>query len=140
MKKDRIRVLVAKIGLDGHDRGALIIAQALKEAGAEVIYTGLKNNPEAIAEIAIQEDVDVIGISILSGAHLVLIPILMEELRKNNADDIPVVVGGVIPPPDVPKLKDVGVKEVFPAGTLVEEAAKYIMNLAQYGGKETVKA
>ncbi len=121
-----IRVLVAKIGLDGHDRGGLVMAQALKEAGMEVIYTGLKNTPEMVADIAIQEDVDVVGVSILSGAHLVLIPILMEELRKQDASDIPVVVGGVIPPADVPKLKDMGVREVFPAGTLVEKAVEYI--------------
>lgn len=125
-----IRVLVAKVGLDGHDRGGLIIAQALKEAGMEVIYTGLKNTPEVVAEIAIQEDVDVIGVSILSGAHLVLMPILMEELRKTNAEDIPVVVGGVIPPADIPKLKAMGIKEVFPAGSPVERAVEYVKSLA----------
>lgn len=125
-----IRVLVAKVGLDGHDRGGLIIAQALKEAGMEVIYTGLKNTPEVVAEIAIQEDVDVIGISILSGAHLVLMPFLMEELRKTNAEDIPVVIGGVIPPADIPKLKAMGIKEVFPAGSPVESAVEYVKSLA----------
>jgi methylmalonyl-CoA mutase C-terminal domain/subunit len=96
----------------------------------EVIYTGLKNTPEVIAEIAIQEDVDVIGVSILSGAHLVLMPILMEKLKKNNADDIPVILGGVVPPGDIPKLKTMGIKEVFPAGSPVEEAVEYVKSLA----------
>jgi methylmalonyl-CoA mutase C-terminal domain/subunit len=124
-----IRVLVAKIGLDGHDRGGLIIAQALKEAGMEVIYTGLKNMPQMVVEIAIQEDVDVIGVSILSGAHLVLMPMLMEELKKNSAEDIPVVLGGVVPPEDIPKLKAMGINEVFPAGSPVEKAVGYLKNL-----------
>lgn len=124
-----IRVLVAKIGLDGHDRGGLIIAQALKDEGIEVIYTGLKNTSEVVAQIAIQEDVDVIGVSILSGAHLVLMPVLLEELKKNDAD-IPVVVGGVIPPRDIPKLKDMGVREVFPAGSPVKDCVDYIKKLA----------
>ncbi|MBW2345130.1 MAG: cobalamin B12-binding domain-containing protein [Deltaproteobacteria bacterium] len=135
MKNHTIRVLVAKIGLDGHDRGGLIIAQALKEAGMEVIYTGLKNTPEMVIDIAVQEDVDVIGVSILSGAHLVVMPILMEELRKNNAEDIPVVVGGVIPPADIPKLRAMGIKEVFPAGSAIKGAVECIRNLALSGGK-----
>lgn len=135
MKKHTIRVLVAKIGLDGHDRGGLIIAQALKEAGMEVIYTGLKNTPEMVGDIAVQEDVDVIGVSILSGAHLVVMPILMEELRENNAEDIPVVVGGVIPPADIPKLRAMGIKEVFPAGSAIKGAVECIRNLALSGGK-----
>ena len=125
-----VRVIVAKVGLDGHDRGALIIAQALKEAGMEVIYTGLKNTPEILAEIALQEDVDLIGVSILSGAHLVLMPILMKELTKSGAGDIPVVVGGVIPPGDIPKLKAMGIAEVFPAGSLVENVVEFIRRLA----------
>jgi len=135
MKKHTIRVLVAKIGLDGHDRGGLIIAQALKEAGMEVIYTGLKNTSEMVSDIAVQEDVDVIGVSILSGAHLVVMPILMEELRKNNAEDIPLVVGGVIPPADIPKLRAMGIKEVFPAGSAIKGAVECIRNLALSGGK-----
>ena len=130
-----VRVLVAKVGLDGHDRGGLIIAQALKEAGMEVIYTGLKNTPEVVAEIAIQEDVDVIGVSILSGAHLVLMPVLLEELKKNSATDIPVVVGGVIPPGDIPKLLAMGIKEVFPAGSLVEKCVAYIKGLGELSSK-----
>lgn len=135
MKNHTIRVLVAKIGLDGHDRGGLIIAQALKEAGMEVIYTGLKNTPEMVIDIAVQEDVDVIGVSILSGAHLVVMPILMEELRENNAEDIPVVVGGVIPPADIPKLRAMGIKEVFPAGSAIKGAVECIRNLGLSGGK-----
>ena len=94
----RIRILLAKAGLDGHDRGAKVIARTFRDAGMEVIYTGLKNTPEVVADIAIQEDVDVIGVSILSGAHLILMPVLIEELQKNKAADIPVVIGGVIPP------------------------------------------
>jgi methylmalonyl-CoA mutase C-terminal domain/subunit len=137
MSDENIRILVAKIGLDGHDRGGLIIAQALKNAGMEVIYTGLKNTCEGVVEMAIQEDVDIIGISILSGAHLVLMPILMDELKKNNADDIPVIVGGVIPPGDIPKLKAMNVKEVFPAGSQVEEAVAFIRRLVQERQKNT---
>jgi methylmalonyl-CoA mutase C-terminal domain/subunit len=125
----KIRVLMAKLGLDGHDRGGLIVAQALKEAGMEIIYTGLKNTPEMVVDIAIQEDVDVIGISILSGAHLVLMPIVLEALRKNHAEDIPILIGGVIPPPDIPKLKSMGVKEIFPPGSSLENIVKYIKNL-----------
>jgi methylmalonyl-CoA mutase C-terminal domain/subunit len=131
MSEEKIRVLVAKIGLDGHDRGGLIIAQALRDAGMEVIYTGLKNTSEAVVEMAVQEDVDVIGVSILSGAHLVLMPIVMEELKRNDADDIPVVVGGVIPPRDIPKLKAMNVREVFPAGSLVEEAVASIRHIVE---------
>ena len=127
---ETIRVLIAKLGLDGHDRGVLIVAPRLKEAGMEVIYTGLKNTPEVVADIAVQEDVDVIGVSILSGAHLVLIPILMNELRKNRAEDIPVVVGGVVPPQDIPKLKAMNVREVFPAGSSIEGIVDFIRQLA----------
>lgn len=127
---ETIRVLVAKLGLDGHDRGALIVAQSLKEAGMEVVYTGLKNTPEVVADIAVQEDVDVIGVSILSGAHLVLIPILMEALREKHADDIPVIVGGVIPPPDIPKLKAMNVIEVFPAGSALQAIVECIRRIA----------
>jgi methylmalonyl-CoA mutase, C-terminal domain len=134
---EAIRVLIAKVGLDGHDRGVLIVAQSLKEAGMEVIYTGLKNTPEVVADIAIQEDVEVIGVSILSGAHLVLMPILMEELKKNHADDIPVVVGGVVPPQDIPKLKAMNVREVFPAGSSVDGIIEFIRQLAASRRKGT---
>jgi methylmalonyl-CoA mutase C-terminal domain/subunit len=136
---ETIRILIAKVGLDGHDRGALIIAQSLKEAGMEVIYTGLKNTPEVIADIAVQEDVDVIGVSILSGAHLVLMPILMDALKKHLAGDIPVVVGGVIPPGDIQKLKAMDVKEVFPAGSSLESVVAFIRKIAASRSKGTVE-
>jgi methylmalonyl-CoA mutase C-terminal domain/subunit len=129
MVREILRVLIAKLGLDGHDRGGLLVTQALKEAGMEVIYTGIKNTPEMVADIATQEDVDVIGISILSGAHLVLMPILLEQLKKNDAGDIPVLVGGVIPPNDIPKLKSMGIKEVFPPGSSLEHIVNYVKDL-----------
>ncbi len=109
----RYRVLVAKLGLDGHDRGAKIVARALKDAGFEVIYTGIKQTPEMVARAAIQEDVDVVGISILSGAHMALVPEVLRLLREYGAGDVPVVVGGVIPWDDAEKLKSMGVAEVF---------------------------
>jgi methylmalonyl-CoA mutase, C-terminal domain len=112
-----VRVLIAKPGLDGHDRGAKVVAQALRDAGAEVVYTGLKRTPEEIVREAVQEDVDVIGLSILSGTHLLLARKVLEGLRAEGADDIRVVVGGIIPPRDVEPLKQLGVHEVFPMGT-----------------------
>ncbi|RJX23385.1 MAG: cobalamin B12-binding domain-containing protein [Dethiobacter sp.] len=122
----KIRVLAAKVGLDGHDRGIKVIAQALKDAGMEVIYTGIRQTPEQIVEIAIQEDVDVIGISILSGAHLQLLPLVTELLRKEGANDILVVAGGVIPQEDIALLKECGIKEVFTSGTLTGDLIKFI--------------
>ncbi len=121
-----IRVVVAKVGLDGHDRGAKIIARALRDAGMEVIYTGLHQTPEQVVEAAIQEDVDAIGISILSGAHMTLVPRVVELLRENEADDILVFVGGTIPKEDIPKLKEVGVGEVFTPGTPTRKAVEYV--------------
>lgn len=112
-----MRVLIAKPGLDGHDRGAKVVAQALRDAGVEVIYTGLKRTPEEIVEAAIQEDVDVIGLSVLSGAHLPLARRVLEGLRAHGAEDIRVVVGGTIPPRDVAPLLALGVRRVFPTGT-----------------------
>jgi methylmalonyl-CoA mutase C-terminal domain/subunit len=112
-----MKVLVAKPGLDGHDRGAKVVAQALRDAGVEVVYTGLKRTPEEIVEAAVQEDVDVVGLSILSGAHLLLTRRVIEGLRAAGADDIDVVVGGTIPPRDVDALKGLGASEVFPMGT-----------------------
>lgn len=125
----KIRVLIAKPGLDGHDRGAKVIARALRDAGFEVIYTGIRRTPEEIAETALQEDVDVVGLSILSGAHLELIPLVMEELRKRGIEpnkDIIVLVGGIIPPEDIPKLKEMGVAEVFTPGTPMYEIIDFI--------------
>jgi methylmalonyl-CoA mutase C-terminal domain/subunit len=120
----KIRVVIAKPGLDGHDRGAKIIARALRDAGMEVIYTGLHQTPEQIVETAIQEDADAVGISILSGAHMTLVPKILEGLKENEADDVVVVVGGTIPREDAEELKRLGVAEVFtpgaPMGAIVE--------------------
>src|SRR5437879_3240085 len=107
------RVLVAKLGLDGHDRGAKVVARALRDGGMEVVYTGLHRTPEQVVSAAVQEDVDVVGISILSGAHMTLVPKLIELLQQAGANDIAVVVGGVIPDEDVPQLKSLGAAEVF---------------------------
>lgn len=116
----KIRVLVAKPGLDGHDRGAKVIARALRDAGMEVVYTGLRQTPEMIAEAALQEDVDVVGLSILSGAHMALVPKILELLRANGQGDVRVFLGGIIPDEDVPALKALGVTEVFGPGASTE--------------------
>ncbi len=121
-----IRVLVAKPGLDGHDRGAKVIARALRDAGMEVIYTGLRQTPEQIVAAAIQEDVDVIGLSILSGAHNHLFPKIIELLKTEGADDVLVVGGGVIPEDDIPGLKKAGVEAIFTPGTSTQEVVDYI--------------
>ena len=121
-----IRVVVAKVGLDGHDRGAKIIARALRDAGMEVIYTGLHQTPEQVVEAAIQEDADAIGVSILSGAHMTLVPKIVDLLQENEADDILVFVGGTIPKQDIPKLKEIGVGEVFTPGTPTKKAVEYV--------------
>jgi methylmalonyl-CoA mutase C-terminal domain/subunit len=123
-----IRVLVAKPGLDGHDRGAKLIARALRDAGMEVIYTGLRQTPEQIVAAAIQEDVDVVGMSILSGAHNHLLPKVVELLRAQDANDVLVVGGGVIPEDDIPGLKAAGIDEVFTPGTATTTAIEYIKN------------
>jgi methylmalonyl-CoA mutase C-terminal domain/subunit len=115
------RVLVAKVGLDGHDRGAKVVARALKESGFEVIYTGLHKTPKEVADIALEEDVDLIGVSILSGAHNTLIPKLIEELKKRKIEDKPIVVGGIIPDEDFEALKSCGVKAIFIPGTPLKE-------------------
>jgi methylmalonyl-CoA mutase C-terminal domain/subunit len=129
MPEQRIRILVGKVGLDGHDRGALVVTQALRDAGMEVIYSGIKNTPESLVETAVQEDVDVIGISILSGAHLILLPKLIKLLKEKDAEDIKVLVGGVIPPPDIPKLKAAGVEEVFIPGSDTNDIIGFIKGL-----------
>ena len=121
-----IRVVVAKVGLDGHDRGAKIIARALRDAGMEVIYTGLHQTPEQVVETAIQEDADAIGVSILSGAHMTLLPRVVDLLKENEAEDILVFCGGTIPKEDVPRLKEAGVKEVFTPGTPTKKAVEYL--------------
>ena len=122
----KIRVVVAKPGLDGHDRGAKIIARALRDAGMEVIYTGLHQTPEQIVETALQEDADAVGISILSGAHMTLVPRVVELLGQQGADDVVVTVGGTIPSDDVPELKKLGVAEVFTPGAPVQGIVDYI--------------
>lgn len=126
MSERKIRVLVAKPGLDGHDRGAKIIARALRDAGMEVIYTGLRQTPEMIASAALQEDVDAVGISILSGAHNTLCPRIVNLLRENGMDDTLVLVGGIVPHEDIAELKSNGVSEIFLPGTSTEDIVTFI--------------
>ena len=120
MSDKKIRVLVAKPGLDGHDRGAKVVARALRDAGMEVIYTGLRQTPEMIAEAALQEDVDVVGISILSGAHMALVPRVIDLLRANGQDEVRLFLGGIIPEEDIPALKEAGVYAVYGPGTVTD--------------------
>jgi len=127
MKRERkLRVMVAKPGLDGHDRGARIIARAYRDAGFEVVYTGLHQTPEEIVEAAIQEDVDMLGLSSLAGAHMYLFPRVIELLREKGAQDIVVCGGGIIPDEDIPKLKEAGVKEIFTPGTPLDEITAWV--------------
>ncbi len=128
MNERKIRVLVAKPGLDGHDRGAKVIARALRDAGMEVIYTGLRQTPEMIAAAALQEDVDAVGISILSGAHNTLCPRIIDLMRQNGMDDTLVLVGGIVPQEDIAKLKAIGVSEIFLPGTSTENIVDFIRN------------
>jgi methylmalonyl-CoA mutase, C-terminal domain len=122
----KIRVLIAKPGLDGHDRGAKIIARALRDAGMEVIYTGLHQTPEMIAEAALQEDVDAVGLSILSGAHMALFPRIIGELHRRGLDDVLVYAGGIIPDNDIPAIKEMGIAGVFGPGTTMEETVEFV--------------
>jgi methylmalonyl-CoA mutase C-terminal domain/subunit len=122
----KIRVLVAKPGLDGHDRGAKVIARALRDAGMEVIYTGLRQTPEQIVNAALQEDVDAIGLSILSGAHMHLFPRIIDLVRQKGLDDVLVFGGGIIPDPDIAKLKELGVSEIFPPGSSLDEIVDFV--------------
>ncbi|MBC8183820.1 cobalamin B12-binding domain-containing protein [candidate division KSB1 bacterium] len=124
----KIRVVLAKPGLDGHDRGAKVIAQALRDAGMEVIYTGIRQTPQAIVNAVLQEDASVLGLSILSGAHNHLLPKVMELLKANQMDDVLVVAGGVIPDEDIPGLKEAGIKEIFTPGTSMQKVVDYINN------------
>ena len=124
-----MRVLIAKPGLDGHDRGAKVIARALRDAGYEVIYTGIRQTPEMIAQTALQEDVDAIGISILSGAHLTLFPRIFDELRSRGVDDVTVWAGGIIPEEDVAALRDIGVRAVFGPGSPTTETIAFLKSL-----------
>ena len=121
MDERKIRVLVAKPGLDGHDRGAKVVARALRDAGMEVIYTGLRQTPEMIAESALQEDVTVVGLSILSGAHMALAPRILELLRANGQENVPVFIGGIIPDEDIPRLKEMGITGVYGPGASTDQ-------------------
>jgi len=121
MAERKIRVLVAKPGLDGHDRGAKVVARALRDAGMEVIYTGLRQTPEMIAEAALQEDVDVVGLSVLSGAHMALVPRVLELLKANGQEKVRVFIGGIIPDEDVPELKKMGVSGIYGPGAPTEQ-------------------
>jgi methylmalonyl-CoA mutase C-terminal domain/subunit len=127
----KIRVLIAKPGLDGHDRGAKVIARALRDAGMEVIYTGLRQTPEYITEAALQEDVDVVGLSILSGAHMALVPRVMELLADRELSSVRVILGGIIPDEDVPKLLELGVSGVFGPGTSTEDIIAHIHQVVE---------
>jgi methylmalonyl-CoA mutase C-terminal domain/subunit len=133
MTARKIRVLVAKPGLDGHDRGAKVVARALRDAGMEVIYTGIRQTPEMIAEAALQEDVDVVGLSILSGAHMALCPRVVELLRANDMSNVVVLVGGIIPDDDVAPLKELGVKGVFGPGTNTGDIIGFIRTSCSSG-------
>jgi len=125
-KEQKIRVLIAKPGLDSHDRGAKIVARALRDAGMEVIYTGLRQTPEQIVETALQEDVDVIGLSILSGAHTTLFPRIMELAKEKGLNDVMIFAGGIIPEEDVAEMKKLGVKEIFGPGTPTETLVRFV--------------
>jgi len=127
----RFRILIGKVGLDGHDVGARVVAMALADAGMEVIYTGVRQSPEQIAYTAIQEGVDLIGISILSGSHMTLFPAIIESLRENDASDIPLIAGGIIPAEDIKVLKEMGVKEVFLPETLTSDIIDSIRTLLE---------
>ena len=126
MAGGKIRVLVAKPGLDGHDRGAKVIARALRDAGMEVIYTGLRQTPEMVVNAALQEDVDVIGLSILSGAHNAIVPRVIDLMKQNKMDDVLVIVGGIIPDQDVANLKKTGVAAIFQPGTAMDDIVQFI--------------
>ena len=121
-----LRIVLAKVGLDGHDRGVKVVARALRDAGFEVIYTGLRQTPEMVVEAALQEDAQVIGLSLLSGAHMTLVPRTMEVLREKKADDIVLFAGGIIPEEDVPKLKELGVAEIFGPGTPLQSIVDWL--------------
>jgi methylmalonyl-CoA mutase C-terminal domain/subunit len=134
----RTRLLVGKVGLDGHDRGAKIVARALRDAGFEVIYTGLHQTPEMVVNTAIQEDVDVVSLSILSGAHMTLLPRVMDLLRQKGADDVALIAGGIIPDEDIVELKKLGVLEVFTPGASTKDIVEFVRTrVPQRGGEHT---
>ncbi len=127
MSERRLRILIAKPGLDGHDRGAKIIARALRDAGAEVIYTGLHQTPEMIVEAALQEDVDAIGLSILSGAHMTLFPAVLDLLAQRGVDDLPIFGGGIVPPEDIAELEQLGVRKIFTPGAGTDDIVAWVL-------------
>ena len=131
MNQEKIRVIVAKPGLDGHDRGAKVVARALRDAGMEVIYTGLRQTPEMIAEAALQEDVHAVGLSVLSGAHMALVPRVMELLKANGQENVGIFIGGIIPDEDIPKLLEMNVKGVYGPGTPTDAIVKDIQDFAR---------
>ena len=126
MNEERIKVIVSKVGLDGHDRGAKVVATLLKEAGMEVVYLGMYQSPEGIVKAALDEDADVIGVSYLSGEHLVFTPKIVDEMKKQGLDDVLFVVGGSFPPEDIPAMKEMGADRVFRGGSLTEDFVNYI--------------
>jgi methylmalonyl-CoA mutase C-terminal domain/subunit len=130
MAQKRLRVLVAKPGLDGHDRGAMVVARALRDAGMEVIYTGLRQTPEMIAESALQEDVDIVGLSILSGAHMGLVPRVIELLHQQGQEEVKVILGGIVPDDDVNQLKEMGVAAIFGPGTSTQDIIQVVFELS----------
>lgn len=126
MAEEKIRILVAKPGLDGHDRGAKVVARALRDAGMEVVYTGIRQTPEMIAQSALQEDVDVVGLSILSGAHMELFPLILDEMKKRGVEGVPVVAGGIFPDEDEPLLAEMGVKGIFGPGASTQGIVDFV--------------
>ncbi|MFW5772870.1 MAG: cobalamin B12-binding domain-containing protein [Phototrophicaceae bacterium] len=137
MAEQKIRILIAKPGLDGHDRGAKVIARALRDAGFEVIYTGLRQTPEMIAEAALQEDVDVVGLSILSGAHMALVPRIREVMNVNELADVPIIIGGIIPDDDRAGLAQMGVAGIFGPGTSTEDIVRRIREIVGERGEQS---
>jgi methylmalonyl-CoA mutase C-terminal domain/subunit len=126
MTKGKIKVIIAKPGLDGHDRGAKVVARALRDAGLEVVYTGIRQTPEMVAETALQEDVDLVGLSILSGAHMELFPRVVEEMKKRGLDDVVLLAGGIIPQEDIPALQKMGFRAIFGPGTSTDEVVAWV--------------
>jgi len=135
-KEEKIKVIISKVGLDGHDRGAKVVASLLREAGMEVVYLGMYQTPESIVKAAIDEDADVIGVSYLSGEHLVFTPLIVEEMKKKGLDDVLFVAGGSFPPEDIPTMKTMGIDEVFRGGSLTEDFVSYIVNHVGKKGAE----
>ncbi|UCH86962.1 MAG: cobalamin B12-binding domain-containing protein [Dehalococcoidia bacterium] len=126
MSKDKLKIIIAKPGLDGHDRGAKVVARALRDAGLEVVYTGIRQTPEMVAEAALQEDVDLVGLSILSGAHMELFPRVVEEMKKRGLDDVVLLAGGIIPQEDIPALQKLGFRAIFGPGASTDDVVAWV--------------